>query len=312
MSIDPQVRAFLEAQEQAAIENRVPPITEQTVEMARAGYLAVAGMLGQGPDVDALNLAAPGPAGDIPVRTYRPKDAGSGLPILVHYHGGGWVIGDLDTHDHVCRELCVGAGCLVVAVDYRLAPEARFPAAVDDAWAALQWVAANARRLGGDSAGGNLAAVMSILARDAGGPQLAFQLLVYPAVDMNFSRPSIDENADGYVLTRDHMIWFRGHYLRSEADRDDFRASPLLASDHAGLPPALVITAEFDPLRDEGRDYAETLQAAGVPATLANHEGQIHVFFQLSPILDGGRQAVDEACAALREAFGQPGVRASS
>ncbi len=146
---------------------------------------------------------------------------------------------------------------------------------------------------------------MSLLARDNGGPDLAFQLLVYPAVDMDFSRPSIDENADGYVLTKDHMIWFRGHYLRSEADRDDFRASPLLASNHSGLPPALVITAEFDPLRDEGRDYAETLQAAGVDATLSNYEGQVHVFFQLSPILDGGRQAVDEACAALREAFGE-------
>ena len=333
MPVDPQVQAFLEAQEQAAIENQVPPIAEQTVEMARAGYLAVAEMLGQGPDVDADDSAVPGPAGDIPVRIYRPRDgsgsplrgvapgAGEGAgapsgrgdpPILVYYHGGGWVIGDLDTHDYACRELSVGAGCIVVAVDYRLAPEAQFPAAVDDSWAALQWVAANAESLGGDpariavggdSAGGNLSAVMSLLARDNGGPALAFQLLVYPAVDMEFSRPSIDENADGYVLTKDHMIWFRGHYLRSDADRADFRASPLLAADHSGLPPALVVTAEFDPLRDEGRDYAEKLQAAGVEATLSNYEGQIHVFFQLSPILDGGRRAVDEACAALRGAF---------
>ena len=313
MPVDPQVQAFLAAQEQAAIENQVPPITEQTVEMARVGYLAVAEMLGQGPDVDTGDSTVPGPAGEIPVRIYRPRDAGDALPILVYYHGGGWVIGDLDTHDYACRELCAGTACLVVSVDYRLAPEAQFPAAVDDSWAALQWVAANAETLGGDptriavggdSAGGNLSAVMSLLARDNGGPELAFQLLVYPAVDMDFSRPSIDENADGYVLTKDHMIWFRGHYLRSEADRADFRASPLLASDHSGLPPALVITAEFDPLRDEGRDYAETLQAAGVDATLSNYDGQVHVFFQLSPILDGGRQAVDEACAALREAFG--------
>ena len=314
MPVDPQVQAFLEAQAQAAIANQVPPITEQTVEMARAGYLAVAEMLGQGPDVDTEDSAAPGPAGDIPVRIYRPKGAGPGLPVLVYYHGGGWVIGDLDTHDYAARELCAGAGCLVVAVDYRLAPGAQFPAAVDDSWAALQWVAANAESLGGDpsriavggdSAGGNLSAVMSLLARDAGGPKLAFQLLIYPAVDMDFSRPSIDENADGYVLTKDHMIWFRAHYLRSDADRADFRASPLLAPDHSGLPPALVITAEFDPLRDEGRDYAEKLQAAGVPTTLSNYEGQVHVFFQLSPILNGGRKAVDEACAALRQAFGE-------
>ena len=312
MPADPQVQAFLEAQEQAAIENQVPPITEQTPEMARAGYLALAEMLGQGPDVDVENSTAPGPAGDIPIRIYSPRDAGSGLPILVYYHGGGWVIGNLDTHDHACRELCAGTGGLVVSVDYRLAPEAKFPAAADDSWAALQWIAANAEHLGGDpdriavggdSAGGNLAATMSLLARDNGGPRLVFQLLVYPAVDMEFGRPSINENADGHVLTRDHMIWFRGHYLRSEADRADFRASPIRAADHTGLPPALVITAELDPLRDEGRDYAETLQAAGVPATLANYDGQVHVFFQLSPILDGGRKAVDQACAALREAF---------
>ncbi len=312
MPVDPQVQAFLEAQAQAAMANQVPPITEQTVEMARAGYLAIAEMLGEGPEAGIEDAVVPGPAGDVPIRIYRPRDASDGLPILVYYHGGGWVIGDLDTHDYACRELCVGAGCLVVSVGYRLAPEARFPAAVDDSWAALRWVAANAESIGGDpsriavggdSAGGNLAAVMSLLARDNGGPCLAFQLLVYPAVDMDFSRPSIDENAEGYVLTKDHMIWFRGHYLRSDADRADFRASPLLASGHGGLPPALVITAEFDPLRDEGRDYAEKLQAAGVPTTLSNYEGQVHVFFQLSPILDGGRRAVDEAAAALREAF---------
>ncbi len=313
MPVDPQVQAFLEAQARAAIENRIPPIGEQTVEMARAGYLALAETLGRGPDTDTEDSAVPAPTGDIPVRVYRPRGADDGLPILLYCHGGGWVIGNLDTHDHACRELCVGAGCLVVSVDYRLAPEAKFPAAVHDSWAALQWVAANAEDLGGDpariavggdSAGGNLAAVMSLLARDNGGPQLVFQLLVYPAVDMDFSRPSIEENADGYVLTRDHMTWFRGHYLRSDADRADFRASPLLAPDHGGLPPALVITAEFDPLRDEGRAYAEALRAAGVPAALSNYEGQVHVFLQLSPILDGGRKAVDEACAALREAFG--------
>lgn len=308
MALDPQVQEFLKAQE----EQPAPPITEQTVEMAREGYLALAEAVGRGPEVgEVSDRRIPGPAGDIPVRVYRPEGEGP-FGVLVYYHGGGWVIGDLDTHDHACRELSSGAECVVVSVDYRLGPEHRFPAAVDDSFAALQWVAQNCTEIGadparlavgGDSAGGNLAAVVALMARDAGGPDIAFQLLIYPAVDMRLDSPSIAENADGYVLTRDHMHWFRDHYLGEDGPRTDARVSPLLAESHSGLPPALIITAEYDPLRDEGKAYADKLSAAGVETKHSLYDGMIHVFFQLSAILDGGRAAVAESVAALRSAI---------
>jgi acetyl esterase len=308
MPLDPQVQAFLAAQ--AAVE--VPPISEQTPQMAREGYTALAQMLGPGEAVDTEDRSVPGPAGDSPVRIYTPEGEGP-RGVLVYYHGGGFVIGDLDTHDHACRALCKGAGVVVVSVDYRLAPEHRFPAAVEDSWAALEWVAANAASfggdparlaVGGDSAGGNLAAVMSLLARDRGGPRLAFQLLVYPGVDIRGSFPSIEENGEGYVLTKGHIEWFRNHYL-GDADPTDLRASPLLAESHAGLPPALIQTAEFDPLRDEGAAYADKLRAAGVPATLTCYEGMVHIFFQLTPLLDGAKAAMAEACEAVRGALAE-------
>ena len=228
------------------------------------------------------------------------------------------MIGDLDPHDRECRLLCNGAGCLGVSVDYRLAPEHPFPAAVEDAFAALQWIGQNAADLGGDprriavggdSAGGNLSAVMALLARDEGGPALCYQLLVYPAVDARASDDyrSRVVNAEGPFLTTAAMENFTGNYLGSgadEASREDFRMSPLLAQSHRGLPPALVVTAEFDPLRDEGEAYARALEAAQVPVSLSRYDGMPHVFFQLSPILDAGKRLIDEASAALREAFG--------
>jgi acetyl esterase len=257
--------------------------------------------------------AIPGPHGGIPVRIYRPA-GDAPKPTVVYYHGGGWVIGGLDTHDSTCRALANAADALVVSIDYRLAPEHTFPAAVDDSFAALQWVAEHAAELGGDpariavagdSAGGNLAAVMAQQARDAGGPGLCFQLLVYPVTEHEFERPSWTENATGYFLTTDAMRWFFFHYLRTADDGADPRVSPMRARDLAGLPPAFVVTAEFDPLRDQGMAYAEALVAAGVPVTAEVYEGMFHGFFAMTAMIDAAKVAFDDAVAALRAAFGE-------
>jgi acetyl esterase len=249
---------------------------------------------------------------EIPVRIYRP-DGPMPLPVLIYFHGGGWVIGNIGTHDVLCRELANAAGCVVVSVDYRLAPEHRFPTAAEDCFAATRWVAAHAAgfggdpgrvAVGGDSAGGNLSAVVAQLARDRGGPALAFQLLIYPATDAGCDTPSHRENAHGYLLDAEGLRWFYGHYLAGPADRDDPRCSPLRARDFRGLPPALVVTAEYDPLRDEGEAYADRLRAAGVPVTLTRYPGMIHGFFAMGSVLAAGKQAVDEAARALRAALG--------
>jgi acetyl esterase len=250
--------------------------------------------------------------GAITVRCYTPRGAGL-RPALVFFHGGGWVIGDLDAHDGICRSLANAAGCVVASVDYRLAPEHRYPTAVDDAFAATRWVAAegprlgiDARRLavGGDSAGGNLAAAVTLMGRERGGPPLAFQLLVYPVTHHAFDTPSYQECAEGYLLTRNAMRWFWGHYLRHPDDGRAPHASPLLAPDLAGLPPALVITAGYDPLRDEGEAYAARLGEAGVPVTLTRYPGMIHGFFRMINLVDQARAARDEAATALRKAVG--------
>jgi acetyl esterase len=236
----------------------------------------------------------------------------------VFYHGGGWVIGDLEVADRPCRSLCAGAGCVVVSVDYRLAPEHRFPAAADDAYAAAQWVSAHAADLGadparlavgGDSAGGNLTAVVALMARDQGGPPIAFQLLIYPVAGCDLDTVSYRDNAEGYLLTRAAMEWFWGHYIPDEAARRHPYASPLSAENLAGLPPAFVVTAEYDPLRDEGEAYAERLRRAGVPVTLKRYAGMIHGFFQLAGVLDQGRQVLTDASSALREALTKQEVR---
>jgi acetyl esterase len=315
MPLDPQLKPLVDAM---AANPDAKAIQEQTPKEARDGYRALASMFGPVPDVAAVeDRTLPGPAREVPIRVYRPEGSGP-FGVLVFYHGGGWMIGDLDTHDRECRLLCNGAGCLVVSVDYRLAPEHPFPAAVEDAFAALQWIGQNAADLGGDprriavggdSAGGNLSAVVALLARDEGGPALCYQLLVYPAVDARASDDyrSRVVNAEGPFLTTAAMENFTGNYLGSgadEASREDFRMSPLLAQSHRGLPPALVVTAEFDPLRDEGEAYARALEAAQVPVSLSRYDGMPHVFFQLSPILDAGKRLIDEASAALREAFG--------
>ena len=274
---------------------------------------------------EVRDVAAPGPHGAIPLRLYRPigSKPGDTLGVLVYFHGGGWTIGDLDTHDVLCRELANGAGCAVVAVDYRLAPEHRFPCAVDDCVAATAWVSANAASLGvdaarlavgGDSAGGNLAAVVSRLARDNGGsPAIAFQLLIYPATDQRLGQASHQTNGEGYLLTRDSIAYYMGHYIADAADRLDARASPLLCKDLSGLPPALVLTAGYDPLRDEGLDYANALSAAGNRCTYVCFDRQIHGFIPMGKVLDEANSAVALCAAELRRALGEqrPGLEDS-
>jgi acetyl esterase len=265
------------------------------------------------PDAPALpevrDLAADGPAGPIPLRLYRPRTDAGALPVLVYYHGGGWVIGDLDTHDVLCRQLALQAGCAVVAVDYRMGPEARFPAAVDDCVAATRWVRANAAALGvdgtriavgGDSAGGNLAAVVAIAARDAGDLPIAFQLLIYPATDQRRIAPSHTANAQGYLLTADSMRYYHDHYIDDPKHDLDWRASPLLADSLAGLPPALVLVAGYDPLRDEGVQYAQRLTESGCRATLVSFERMIHGFVPMGRAIDEANEAVAMCADALR------------
>lgn len=252
----------------------------------------------------------PGPAAEIPIRIYTPEGGGP-FPILVNFHGGGWVIGDLDTADAVCRDFCRTAGVVVVSVDYRLAPEHRFPAAVEDCYAATLWVAEHMRELGGngrlavggESAGGNLAAVVAQLARDGGGPEIHFQLLAYPVTDADFSRASYAGESDGFVLDRPIMEWFWDHYCPDPGQRSDPRAAPLRAAKLAGLPPALVVTAQFDVLRDEGRAYAEALRDAGVAAEHAHYDDLVHDFFATAAVFRASRGPFEHACAALRAAL---------
>ncbi len=252
-------------------------------------------------------LGIPGPAGTIPARLYRPP-ASAPPALVVWYHGGGWVVGDLDTHDGACRFLCASTGAAVLSVDYRLAPENRFPAAVDDALAAFRWASANAAGLGadparvavaGDSAGGNLAAVVSRLAVRDGGPRPVAQMLVYPVTDVSTKHPSYRFFSEGFLLSEADMDWFKGHYLPSPDAARDPRVSPLLADDLEGLPPAIVLTAGFDPLRDEGEAYATRLERAGVRVHLRRAEGQIHGFFSLATMLPSARAAASWGTARL-------------
>jgi acetyl esterase len=245
------------------------------------------------------------------VRIYTPNGQGP-FPLLLWFHGGGWVLGSVKTHDATCRRLAGQAGCCVVSVDYRLAPEAKFPAAVEDCYAATRWAAKNAALLhadprkiavGGESAGGNLAASVALLARDQGDPSLVQQVLVYPVIERNFGTPSYRDNGQGYWLTRETMEWFWGLYLRDEADATDPRAAPILARSLAGLPPALVITAEFDPLRDEGEAYAQRLADAGVPTARTRYNGLIHGFFGRPTEIDKAKEAVAQVASALKAAF---------
>jgi acetyl esterase len=312
MSLDPSAQAVLDM-----IKAAGGPLYE-TLSPATARELYLAGRAVLAPDSPPVasveELSVDVPHGPVALRYYRPRGsmADQILPVLVFFHGGGWVIGDLDTHDVVCRHLANRARAAVVAVDYRMGPEHRFPAAVDDAFASLRFVADRAAALkldptrlavGGDSAGGNLAAVVSLLARDRGLGGLRLQLLIYPATDFTGDYASQSRFAEGYLLTRANQAWFRGHYLADPADAADWRASPLRAESHRNLPPAYILTAGFDPLCDEGEAYAKRLESQGVAVTRRLFPGQIHGFITMGKMIPEAGTALDEAGDALRTHF---------
>jgi acetyl esterase len=310
MPVVPELQLILDQLAQAPID-----MSATSPDEMRVLYDAMRAMAGEPPVVGSVeDRTVPGPAGDIPVRVYRPDVEGPS-PVLVYLHGGGWVIGDLDSHDVPCRALCRDAEAVVVSVDYRLAPEHPHPAAVDDAWAALTWVASHAEEVGGDptrlavggdSAGGNLAAVLALRARDEGGPSLVHQMLVYPVTDVASEHPSWVENGEGYFLTADTMRWFIGHYLGADhehGDPTDPGISPLRAEDLSGLPPAQVLTAEFDPLRDEGDAYAARLAEAGVPVDHVSHPGLVHGFLGMGLLSPDCASAAAATAERLRAAL---------
>ena len=306
--LDPQARALIDLMVQKA----VPPV--HTLEPAEARRFYRDRRAFTQPDAPVLasvdSLSVPGPAGELPLRLYRPLPGV--LPVLVYFHGGGWTIGDLDTHDVLCRQLALAGACAVVSVDYRLAPEQRFPAAVEDCLAATRWVHSQGAALqldtqrlavGGDSAGGNLAAVVALMLRDAGEPAPVLQLLIYPATDQRAVAPSHTSNAQGYLLTADSIAYYRRQYIEQAWQWTDWRASPLLAADLTRLPPALVLTAGFDPMRDEGRQYADALSAAGNAVRYVCFERQVHGFITMSRVIDEAWSAIDLCGGALRRAF---------
>jgi len=312
--LDPQARALIEL-----IKLRgLPPMQSLPPVEARIYYRERRALTQpEAPGVQEIReLSADGPHGSIALRLYRPKSAAAQasatLPVLVYYHGGGWTIGDLDTHDVLCRQLANGSGCAIVSVDYRMGPEDRFPAAVDDCLAATYWVRRHAESLGvdcarlgigGDSAGGNLAAVVAIAARDAGDLPIAFQLLIYPATDQRRGHASHVTNGKGYVLETDTITYYHDNYIANPAHDLDWRASPLLCSNLSALPPALVLTAGFDPLRDEGLDYADALVAAGNRATYVCFERQIHGFITMGKLIDEANTAVALCAAEIARAL---------
>lgn len=302
MAIDPQMQELLDLM----AESGAPPLTALTPEEARQLAAKFTEMIGPGPEVAAVrDISIPGPAGSIPARVYDPVAEPAGT--VLYYHGGGFVFGCLDDCDALCRALAVSSGARVVSVDYRLAPEHCFPAAADDAFAALQWAAGQHGDgpivVAGDSAGGNLAAVSALRARDEGGPEIALQVLVYPVVDWDVTRPSYVEYADTkLILNKPEMEWFKNHYLPDETKCTHPHAAPMRASSFEGLPPAYVVIAHHDPLRDEGLAYAAALEDAGVPVTVRRYDDQAHVFFTLPNVLESADRAIAETGAAIRDA----------
>ncbi len=310
MTLDPQVQFILDLAERSTrplLESLDPPA-------ARIQYAEMVASVSEDPP-DGLLIedgTIPGPDSELATRLYRPQDLEGPLPILIFFHGGGYVIGDRNTHDIPCRRLALSARCLVISVDYRLSPEHPFPAPVHDAWAATRWVVAHAAELGGDparvavggdSAGGNLSAVVCHLAKREGGPKLAYQLLIYPGTDLTGSMPSHKTLGQGYRLTAELLDWFMKHYFSQGGDRHQLIASPLFADDFTELPPAYILTAGYDPLKDEGGAYADKLSKAGVEAVHVEYEGMIHGFITMGGVVDTATEALEACGAALRQAF---------
>jgi len=306
MPVDPQIQELLD------MGAGVPATNTLTVAEARIQYEGRISLMAPAPDVAVREQTVAGPGGDLRLRIYRPDGQGP-FPLLAFFHGSGFVLCSLDTHDGMCRHLCAGAGCVVVSVDYRLAPEHKYPAGLDDCVFATRWIAEHSGELEGDvtrlavcgdSAGGNIAAAAALVLRDLAGPRLIGQLLIYPVTDhYSVETPSYRENAEGYGLTRDTMVWFWDHYLTDASEADNPYVSPLRAADLSRLPPALVVTAEYDPLRDEGEQYAEKLRAAGTPAVTQRWDGVNHGFFFWSGRVDKAGAAMAESCAWLRRIF---------
>lgn len=309
MSLHIQTSAYIEK----VLANGQTPLTELSLEQIRQAYRGMRHLAGEPEGVARVkDLVIPGPGGNIPLRIYagRTEDP---LAVLMYFHGGGFVKGDLDTHDAVCRALANRAGCLVAAVDYRLSPEHPHPAALEDCYAATLWISENARELGGDgqrlavagdSAGGYLAAQVAIRAKNVKGLGLMFQALVYPNLDLSMSQPSYDRFGIGYLMTTEALKWYIERYLPAGTDPRDPIVSPLFLEDLTGLPPALIVGAEYDPLVDEGRSYAERLKESGVLVKYRCYPGAIHAFFQFGGIMDQGREAIELVGAELKTAFG--------
>jgi acetyl esterase len=310
VTLDPDAAAVFKAFQEAGR----PPYETVSPAEARELYLQARVVTNpEPPDMKSVQpLTIPAPHGSIPASVYTPnklREANGLAPCLVFFHGGGWVIGDLDSHDVVCRKLADEGQLIVISVDYRLAPEHKFPAAVEDAITATTWIAGQSKQLGidaaqlsvgGDSAGGNLAAVVAIAARDGNGPAIAGQVLIYPAIDFAMTHPSHSEPETSILLTHSVIRWFRDHYLNGIADVDDWQASPARAETLIGLPPAYVLTAGADPLRDEGDEYAHRLKEAGVPVTYRNFPGQFHGFFTMGKLLQQANVAANEIGAWLK------------
>ena len=305
MPLDPQVKRLLEQMDRA----NIPSYEELSPKQARIQMLIGSKFSDRPPEVFGTeDRSIPGPGGAIPVRVYRPCDDDN-QPVVIFFHGGGWIMGNIETHDAYCRALTNATGMVVVSIDSRLAPEHKFPAGVEDAFAATRWIIENGSELGidprrialaGDSAGGNLAAAVTLMNRDRLVPQPMFQVLIYPVTNYDFDTASYHENANGYHLTRRGMMWGWAHYLENAEDGHSPYASPLRADDLQDLPPALVITAQFDPLRDEGEAYAEKLRAHGVPVTLRRYDGMIHGFARRLGLLNRADVALHDVAVALR------------